>query len=155
MSFTNQQFVVFTINQSMYGLPIQEISEIIRMQKVNWMPNSRREVLGMIRLRDKIIPIISLHRIFMEKEMVLDSKTRIIVIHVKGKEIGIVVDEVDKVMFLSEENISPPPYRSEHGWLRGVYHREESIIALVHMEAVLGNVEDMDLYNGVVKGSLN
>ncbi|MBP1155716.1 MULTISPECIES: chemotaxis protein CheW [unclassified Paenibacillus] len=145
MSFINQQFAVFTINKSMYGLPIQEISEIIRMQTVNWTPNSQREVLGMIHLREKVIPIISLHRVFLETEKELDSKTRIIVIHAKGKEIGIVVDEVDKVMLLPEQYISPPPYRSENGWMRGVYHHEELIIALVHMEAVLGNV-DMDLF---------
>ena len=141
MSKMNEQYVVFVVNNSLYGIPIHEVSEIIRIQTVNWIPNSGEEFLGIIHLRDKVISVISLHRIFSETEKELDSKTRVMVIHSGGKEIGIVVDEVDQVMFLPEQHISPPPYLSQNGWMKGVYHQQETIIALLNLDSLLGNID--------------
>jgi len=141
MSKTNEQYVVFVVNHSLYGIPIHEVSEIIRMHTVNWIPNSREEFLGIIHLRDKVIPVISLHKIFSGTEKELDSKTRIIIIHSGGKEIGIVVDEVDQVMFLPQQQISPPPHLSQNGWMTGVYHQQETIISLLKLESLLGNID--------------
>jgi len=141
MNQMNDQYVVFTVNHSLYGIPIQEVSEIIRMQKLNWIPNSQNELLGIIHLRDKVIPVISLHRIFSEAEKELDSKTRIVVVHSGGKEVGMVVDEVEQVKFLQHDLISPPPHLSQNGWMTGVYHRQETIIALLYLESLLGNID--------------
>ncbi|WP_027415012.1 chemotaxis protein CheW [Aneurinibacillus terranovensis] len=140
MSQTNEQYIVFVVNNSLYGIPIHEVSEIIRIQTVNWIPNSREEFLGIFHLRDKVIPVISLRRILSETEKELDSKTRIIVIHSGGKQIGIAVDEVDQVMFLPQQHISPPPH-SRNGWMTGVYHHQETIIALLNLDSLLGNID--------------
>lgn len=141
MSQMNEQYVVFGVNNSLYGIPIHEVSEIIRFQMVNWIPNSRDEFLGIINLRDKVIPVISLHRIFSETEKELDSKTRIIVIHNSGRDIGIVVNEVDRVMFLPQQHISPPPHLTQNGWITGVYHQQDTIIAILSLESLLRNIE--------------
>jgi len=137
----NEQYVVFGVNNSLYGIPIQEVSEIIRFQMVNWIPNSREEFLGIINLRDKVIPIISLHRIFLEAEKELDSKTRVIVLHNSGKDIGIVVNEVDRVMFLPSQHISPPPHFTQNSWITGVYHQQNTIIAVLNLESLLRNID--------------
>lgn len=141
MSRKDEQYVVFVINNSLYGIPIQAVSEIIRMQTVNWVPKSREEVLGIIHLRDKVIPVVSLHRSFAVAERQLNSKTRVIVIHSRGKEVGVVVDEVDRVMFLPQEHISPPPHLSENGWITGVYHEQGTIIALLALDVLLGRID--------------
>ncbi len=150
MSQTDEQYVVFVIHHSLYGVSIQEVSEIIRMRTVNWLPNSREEFLGMIQLRDKMIPVISLHRIFSEAEKELNAKTRIIVIHSGGQEIGIVVDEVNRVAFLSPQRIGAPPHMSQNEWMTGVYHDRDTIIALLNVEALLGHREvKSKIKNGV------
>lgn len=141
MSQMNEQYVVFGVNNSLYGIPIHEVSEIIRFQMVNWIPNSRDEFLGIINLRDKVIPVISLHRIFSETEKEMDSKTRIIVIHNSGRDIGIVVNEVNRVMFLPLQHISPPPHLTQNGWITGVYHQQDTIIAILSLESLLRNIE--------------
>ncbi|GAA0134406.1 chemotaxis protein CheW [Paenibacillus sp. YSY-4.3] len=145
MSQTSEQYVVFAINDNYYGIPVLEVSEIIRMQTVNWIPNSRREFLGMIQLREKLIPILSLHTMFSETEKELDSKTRIIIIHTgkeDSQEIGIVVDEVNQVMFLPEEGISSPPHMSQQAWLRGMFQQQDSLIVLLDIQALLRDVND-------------
>ncbi|WHX51325.1 chemotaxis protein CheW [Paenibacillus woosongensis] len=142
MSQTSEQYVVFAINGNDYGIPVLEVSEIIRMQTVNWIPNSRREFLGMIQLREKLIPIISLHTIFSEAEKELDSKTRIIIIHTEeaNQNIGIVVDEVKKVMFLPKEGINFPPHMAQQAWLKGMFQQQDSLIVLLDIQTLLTDV---------------
>ncbi len=141
MSSQDAQYVVFAINQNLYAISIHDVSEIIRMQTVKWVPNSREEFLGVIHLREHIIPIISLHRIFSEEEKTIDSKTRMIVLQTKGQEFGFVVDEVDHVMFLSDEHISPAPHMSQSEWIDGVYHHGDKTIALLNLQTLLQQVD--------------
>lgn len=141
MSSQEEQYVVFAINQNSYAISIQDVSEIIRMQTVKWVPNSRQEFLGVIHLREHIIPIISLHRIFSEGEKAIDSKTRMIVLQSNDQELGFVVDEVDHVMYLSDEHISPAPHLSQSEWINGVYHHEGRTIALLNLQTLLQKVD--------------
>ncbi|GIN19177.1 MAG TPA: chemotaxis protein CheW [Bacillus bacterium] len=141
MGSQDAQYVVFAINQNLYAISIHDVSEIIRMQTVKWVPNSREEFLGVIHLREHIIPIISLHRIFSEEEKTIDSKTRMIVLQTKGQEFGFVVDEVDHVMFLSDEHISPAPHMSQSEWIDGVYHHDDKTIALLNLQTLLQQVD--------------
>lgn len=141
MSQTSEQYVVFAINGNDYGIPVLEVSEIIRMQTVNWIPNSRREFLGMIQLREKLIPIISLHTIFSEAEKELDSKTRIIIIHTEeaNQNIGIVVDEV-KGHVPPKEGINFPPHMAQQAWLKGMFQQQDSLIVLLDIQTLLTDV---------------
>jgi purine-binding chemotaxis protein CheW len=54
---------------------------------------------------------------------------------------GIVVDEVDQVMFLSEQHISPPPPLSQNGWIKGTYHHQDTLISLLNVDALLKNID--------------
>lgn len=144
MSETKEQYVVFAVNGSLYAVPVYEVSEIIKVQKVTRIPNSRDEFVGIIHLRNKVIPIISLHKIFATMEKEWNSKTRIIVMQSGGKEIGMVVDEVERVMVLPREQICPTPHLLQIGWMRGVYRQQEKIVALLHLESLIESMNVND-----------
>jgi purine-binding chemotaxis protein CheW len=80
------------------------------MQTVNGIQNPWKKFLRMINIRGKMIPIISLNTIFSETEKTLDSKKRIMIVHNRNQEIGMVVDEVNQVMFLVQQHIHLPIY---------------------------------------------
>ncbi|MFD1705676.1 chemotaxis protein CheW [Siminovitchia sediminis] len=141
MSSQHKQYVVFAIHQNLYAVSILDVSEIIRMQTVKWIPNSREEFLGVIHLREQVIPIMSLHRIFSEPDKTIDSKTRMIVLKVNGLDFGFVVDEVNHVKFLSDEHISPAPHMSQSEWIQGVYHRDGETIALLNLQTLTEHVD--------------
>lgn len=144
MNQARTQHVVFSLDKNLYGIPIRDVSEIIRMGNVQWIPNSRKELLGIIHLRDNVIPVISLHRMFAEKETDVHAKSRIIIVHSAGKAFGIVVDAVERVMFLPREHISLPPVFSEADCISGIYHVQEEIIALLDLNALLGQLAAQD-----------
>jgi purine-binding chemotaxis protein CheW len=142
MNHSGAQHVVFTIDENMYGIPIHDVAEIIRMSRVQWIPRSREELLGIIHLRDKVIPVISLHRLFTGRETELDAKTRIIIVHCEGKEVGIVVDAVERVKHLSGEHTSIPSHFSDNEWLTGIYHAGDEVITLLDVASLLEHMDN-------------
>jgi len=54
------QFVVFRVGIEEYAIPILRVNEIIRLKGVSItkVPNTKKEVIGIINLRGEVIPII-------------------------------------------------------------------------------------------------
>lgn len=111
------QFVEFGIAGENYALPIADIQEIIRVQSVTEIPNVRHYVRGVMNLRGRIVPIISLRKLFGIADDTLSKQTRIIVVNHKEESVGIIVDLVNKVTTFSD--IQPPPERI--GGISGAY----------------------------------
>jgi purine-binding chemotaxis protein CheW len=92
-----QQFVTFKVGTEIFGLPIVEVQEIIRLPEVTRVPLTSSNLLGLSNLRGKVLPIISLRRIFGFPENEHDDTTRVLVIE-HGSLLGFVVDQVSSVM---------------------------------------------------------
>lgn len=103
------QFVVFSINNQQYTLPIDEVVEIIRMQTITNVPGTADYIMGMINLRGKIIPIISLRERFSMPMTSFNSKTRIIIVQNDGEHIGLLVDEVKMVSHVQPTEVEATP----------------------------------------------
>ena len=67
-----------------YGVEVLKVREIIRMPGITRMPNTPEYVEGIINLRGKVIPIISLRKRFGLVERENNSHTRIIIMDVAG-----------------------------------------------------------------------
>src|SRR5581483_10215607 len=78
------QLVSFHIAGEEFSLDILRVQEIIRIQQLTRVPNSPQFVNGVINLRGKVIPVISLRNIFGLEDIAHDKHTRIIVTEVKG-----------------------------------------------------------------------
>ena len=106
--------VTFKISDELYGIDIMEVREIIRLNEITPIPNSPDFVDGVINLRGEIIPIIDLSKrfhfapkTFTEDEKILRG---IIVIKVRELIIGILIDQIYRVLSIYENQIQPPPH---------------------------------------------
>ncbi|HOD41867.1 MAG TPA: chemotaxis protein CheW, partial [Candidatus Wallbacteria bacterium] len=104
-----QQLVSFRLGVEEYGVSIMKVQEIIRMQEITKVPQMPDFIEGIINLRGNVIPIIDLRKRFGLScaEKTIDS--RIVVVSVRERIVGIIVDGVSEVLRLSEEQIEPPP----------------------------------------------
>jgi purine-binding chemotaxis protein CheW len=116
-STVQEQYVEFSIGKEKYAILISEIHEIIRMLDITEIPNCQNYVQGVINLRGKIVPVISLRSLFALGEGDLTKYTRIVVVNHREESIGIIVDRVNKVTTFSD--IQPPPERV--GGINGSY----------------------------------
>ncbi|BBI35756.1 chemotaxis protein CheW [Cohnella abietis] len=139
MDRTSQnQYVEFSIGNENYAILISEIHEIIRMLDITEIPNSQSYVQGVINLRGKIVPVISLRSMFAMENGSYTKSTRIVVVNHSEESVGIIVDGVNKVTTFSD--IQAPPERV--GGISGSYFvgigiNNEHLVGILKLDEVL------------------
>jgi len=103
------QLVSFRLAGEEYGIEIIKVREIILMGEITAIPETPDYVKGLINLRGTVVPIIDLRLRFGLPLGEITDESRIVVVNVAGKALGIVVDAVDEVLRITGEQIAPPP----------------------------------------------
>ena len=111
---TNEErFITFSLGKEEYGISIGKVKEIIEMLDITPVPKAPDFVKGIINLRGKLIPVISLRQRFAMDAIDYDKGTCILVVDTeqKGvqKPLGIIVDSVSEVITLEKDQIKPAP----------------------------------------------
>lgn len=134
------QLVSFNLDAEEYGIDVLKVREIIRMPNVTRVPNTPCYVEGVINLRGKVIPVMSLRKRFNLGETENDKQTRIMVMEVEGELMGFIVDSVSEVIRISESEIQPPPPVVKSGidqeCMSGVINQPERLLVLLDLEKV-------------------
>ena len=143
-----KQLVVFSVENETFGVEILEVQEIIRMRDITWLPNTPDFVKGAINLRGNIIPVIDLREKFGLPPKPYTKFTRIIIVQVEDKLIGMIVDDVSEVVEVPEAEIEPPPEmvtgRSSE-YIRGVAKVGDRLIIILELANILSTEEKVML----------
>jgi purine-binding chemotaxis protein CheW len=139
------QLVSFHLDQEEYGVEVLKVREIIRMTTITHMPNTPPHVDGIINLRGKVIPIISMRKRFGLMESENNTHTRIIVMDMGGELTGFIVDSVSEVIRISGSEIQPPPTVTTGGvdqeFICGVINRAERLLVLLDLDKMFTQEE--------------
>jgi purine-binding chemotaxis protein CheW len=98
------QIVSFVVDDQEYAFCIAEVQEIVRVpENVSRVPRADANVIGIINLRNRLLPLVAMRRIFGLAESALNENCRILVVTVGGENghhesVGIVVDQVREVL---------------------------------------------------------
>jgi purine-binding chemotaxis protein CheW len=99
-----QQFVTFIAGDEVFAADMVPVKEIIRVPQVVRVPLAPAALEGLANLRGKVLPIISLRRLFGFPELPHDDSTRALVVDV-GQPLGFVVDRVSSVVGVDASHI--------------------------------------------------
>ncbi len=148
-----KQLVSFVLDKEEYGVEVLKVREIIRMPNITRVPNTPHYVEGVINLRGKVIPIISLRKRFSLSQTASDARTRIMVMDMASELTGFIVDSVAEVIRISSEEIQPPPAvaagRVDQEYLSGVINREDRLLVLLDLERLFSQEEQL-MYSGKI-----
>ena len=138
------QLVSFRLAQEEFGIEITKVQEIILMGEITRVPQTPNYIKGLINLRSTVIPIVDLRLRFGLNEQPTTDETRIMVVNVRGKTLGIIVDAVSEVLRISEEQIAPPPPTVAglgHEYLTGLVKLESRLLILLDIDKILQQEE--------------
>jgi purine-binding chemotaxis protein CheW len=140
------QLVSFMLADEEYGVEVLKVREIIRMPTITKMPNVPQHVEGIINLRGKVIPIISMRKRFGLMENENNNHTRIIIMDVVGSLTGFIVDSVSEVIRIHDSEIQPPPslvLSSGVGqeFITGVYNHAERLLIIMDIDRMFSDNE--------------
>ena len=143
-----RQLVTFTLGGEEYGVDIMKVQEIIRLQNITRVPQMPGFIEGVLNLRGNVIPVIDLRKRFNLALTEQTAHTRIVVINVSGRTLGVIVDAVSEVMRLSDDQIEPPPQVISgigHEYLEGVGKVQGRLIILLDLDKILSTHEKLQL----------
>ncbi|HYW80018.1 MAG TPA: chemotaxis protein CheW [Thermoguttaceae bacterium] len=141
-----QQIVSFHLAAETYGVEITKVREIILICDITQVPQTPHYVKGLINLRSTVIPVIDLRARFGLPEAERTGDTRIMVINVGTKTVGIIVDGVDEVLRISHDQIAPaPPTIASLGneYLNGLVKLDDQLLILLDIDKILGQDEQV------------
>jgi purine-binding chemotaxis protein CheW len=131
------QLVSFKLADETYGIEITKVREIILMGEITRIPETPHDIKGVINLRSSVIPVIDLRARFALSENDLTQDSRIMVLNVGERTIGIVVDSVSEVLRISEDQISPaPPDVAGQGkqYMTGLVRLDDQLLILLDVD---------------------
>lgn len=136
----DKQYIVFLINKEYFGIDVEHINSIIQMPKISMVPNGPEYLLGMTSVRDRVIPIVSLHKKMNYGEDNITSESRVIILNLKNDEmIGVVVDEVREVTKISNDEIqeASPFVSTDDSFISGVGKKEDNLISIFEVSTLI------------------
>jgi len=105
------QLVSFEAAGQEYALGIEHVQEIVQMPaNIAMVPKSDAHVLGIMTLREKLLPLVSLRTMLHLPPAAADERNKIVVVALPGgATVGIVMDMVREVLRVAQARLEPMP----------------------------------------------
>ena len=144
------EFLTFRLGGEEYGIDILRVQEIRSYEQPTRIANTPEFLRGVVNLRGVIVPIVDL-RLKLGCPADFNAFTVVIVLNVKGRVIGAVVDSVSDVCELGGDAIKPTPMMNSHvdmSFITGIANVGERMLILMDIEALM-SASDMGLIESV------
>ena len=141
------QFLTFNLGEELYGVDILRVQEIKGYTAVTKIPNTPSHIKGVLNLRGTIVPIVELRTKFGMPTIEYTMFTVIVVVVVKEKIMGLVVDAVSDVLDIDKKDIQPAPQfgaQVDVSFLNGIGKSNDKLVALLDMDRLLLDDEMQD-----------
>lgn len=141
------QFLTFQLGEELYGVDILRVQEIKGYTAVTKIPNTPPHIKGVLNLRGTIVPIVELRTKFGMETIEYTMFTVIVVVVVREKIMGLVVDAVSDVLNIDKKDIQPAPQfgaKVDVSFLNGIGKSGDKLIALLDMDRLLSDDDLQD-----------
>lgn len=138
------EVVTFTLGKEEYGIDIQRVQELRGYDAVTRIANAPDYIKGVVNLRGIIVPVIDMRIKFNLGTPTYDQFTVVIVLNIRGRVVGMVVDSVSDVITLEPQQIKPPPEMGaalDTDYLIGLGTLEQRMLILVDIDRLMSSDE--------------
>jgi purine-binding chemotaxis protein CheW len=104
-----REYLTFRLDQEEYGIDILKVQEIRGYEPPTRVANAPNFIKGVVNLRGTIVPIVDMRLKFNCSKAEYNSFTVVIILNLRNRIVGIVVDSVSDVMELPPESLKAAP----------------------------------------------
>lgn len=134
-----KQYVNLLLNDEKYGIDIMDVEEILRMIDITKVPKAPPFVEGIINIRGKVIPIVDLRKKLGIPANDYTNSTRIIVVNLRGKQVGFIVDQVEEVLRVDGGVVDKAPTAStsvDNTYIKGVARLATGMVIILDVHQI-------------------
>jgi purine-binding chemotaxis protein CheW len=132
--------VTFVLDREEYGIPVVQVREVIRVGEITRVPQAPAHVRGVTNLRGRILPVVEIRTRLGLEPGVVSPRSRIVVVEVHDRVIGLLVDAVLQVAKVPLDTVAPPPdevLSPQADYISGVARWSSRLIILLELEKAL------------------
>lgn len=137
---TLNKFATIRIDDQYFGIPVDNIIDILLPQKIYPIPLARKEIIGSINLRGRIVTTLDT-RIFLDMKTISDvGKGRCIVLEHQGELFNFIVDEVGSVNNFSLDELIKTPENLSSRWQEislGIFPVKDELIIILDINKMM------------------
>lgn len=137
-----QQFCTFFLKEQFFGVPVQQVQEVIRYQEMTRVPLTPPVIRGLINLRGQIVMAVDLRRRFAMEDRAESQLPMNVVVRTEDGPVSFLVDEIGDVLEVDAETFESPPETvgaETRELVLGVYKLRERLMLVLDTErAVTG-----------------
>jgi len=134
----NKSTLVYRIADQYYGLPAENVEQVLQAVAVTEVPNQAKNVMGVINLQGTVLPVIDMKRKIGLDSEDLAPEDRFIVLSNFRLPVAIAVDEVlDVVDLESTEIVQPEQIAANLDCISGMVKTEFGLALLLEMNDFL------------------
>jgi chemotaxis signal transduction protein len=142
--WVEQKFLTFPLENEIYALSVDVVTEIIGIQDITEVPELPEYVRGIINLRGQIVPVIDLRLKFEKVSKAYDDKTCIIVIEERDISLGLIVDAVAEVVDIPDaQMVDYPQTEDANQFISAIVTAIVGLFGIFSMYSIQNNSEDM------------
>jgi purine-binding chemotaxis protein CheW len=148
---TGGEFLTFRLGAEEYGIDILKVQEIRSYEQPTRIANAPAFIKGVVNLRGVIVPIVDLRLKLGCESAEYNGFTVVIVLNVKGRVVGAVVDSVSDVLALDKDTIKSAPEMSsavDTSFITGIGSVADRMLILMDIEGLMAS-EEMGLINSI------
>jgi purine-binding chemotaxis protein CheW len=138
------EFLTFRLGAEEYGIDILRVQEIRSYEQPTRIANAPSFIKGVVNLRGVIVPIVDLRLKLNCATADYNSFTVVIVLNVRGRVVGAVVDSVSDVLELTKDHIKPAPEMNttvDTGFITGIGSVAERMLILMDIEQLMSSAD--------------
>ncbi len=139
-----RQYLTFQLGEEFYGVNILKVQEIKGYTNVTRIPNTPDYMKGVLNLRGTIVPIINLRMKFGMEQIEHTAFTVIVVVVVRERVMGMIVDAVSDVLTVGANDVKPSPSfgtKVNTSFIDGIATAQEHLVTLLDIDQVLTDHE--------------
>ncbi len=129
-----KQFCTFYINDTLFGIEVLTVQEVLRYQEITEVPLAAPEIKGLINLRGQIITAIDLRTRMQLPPREADQKPMNVVVQTNDEVISFLVDSIGDVLEVDEETFEEAPSTvddSTRELVTGVYKLDGKLLMIL------------------------
>jgi len=144
---TTQQFCTFSLKEQLFGIPVQQVQEVIRYQQTTRVPLVASVIRGLINLRGQIVMAVDLGRRLGMKERNFDTEPVNIVVRTQEGPVSLLVDSIGDVVEVEEKTFEAPPQTLSENMrqlITGVHKLESGLMHVLDTEKACESLEQTE-----------
>ncbi len=156
---SSQKVVVFQSGNEEYAVSIDHVVSIEKLDKVNPIPHLPTYLIGLMKIRGELVPIIDFEQILYNQSGLMNANARVVTMHTEEMSVGILVKEAKEILDIPSESLKQMGIMnySNTKYFTNIANLEDRMITIIDPSILvrsLEGIQDIQSYLEDNKGNL-